>query len=126
MVNLNFNQPQGQMSPVGTSDILNFQNPVDPSGGDWMTDWFGGQNQMGYIPAGIGALSAGLNAYTGFQQLGLAKDQLAFQKQAYSENMANQTKLTNAALRDRQAARYAANPNAYQNPDDYMAENKVG
>jgi len=122
MYNLNFNQPQG-MSPVDTADILNFQNQPEST---FMTDWFGGQNQMGYIPTSIGALSAGIGAYTGLQNYRLAKDQLAFQKYAFGKNWENQVTLTNAALRDRQAARYSANPNAYESPDEYMAKNKVG
>lgn len=124
MANFNLMPPSGPQSTSMTPDFLNFQQPQQND--QWMTDWFGGENQAGYLSTGIGAISAGLGAYTGLQQLNLGRDQLDFQKRAYEENKANQTTLTNAALRDRQAARYSANPNAYQSPDEYMAENKVG
>ncbi|QFR59801.1 hypothetical protein VOWphi5012_017 [Vibrio phage phi50-12] len=88
--------------------------------------WLGGENSMGVLPVGAQLFQTGLNAYTGLQGLNLAKEQLAFSKDAFNKNYANQVKLTNAQLRDRQEARYAANPNAYENPDKYMEENKVG
>lgn len=103
--------------PMGT------QQPQTTS---WGNEWFGGQNTTGYIPAGIGAISAGIGAYTGIQNYKLAQDQLDFQRQTHDQNWSNTVTLTNASLRDRQAARYSANPTAYQSPDEYMATNKVG
>jgi len=45
--------------------------------------------------AGIQAASGLLNAYTGLQGLGLAKDQFGFQKAAANRNIANQAALLN-------------------------------
>ena len=134
MVNLDFLQVQEPIQQFGSPSMLDFQSvsSTPNMGGiggqqsDWMTDWFGGKNQVGYVPTALAGVSALSNAYTGFQNFKLAEDQLNFQKDSFNKNFANQTKLTNAALRDRQAARYSANPEAYQNPDDYMAKNKVG
>ncbi len=134
MVNLDFLQMSETPTLQGVD--LNWQSGVSsmPQTGvpqtvqtdTFMTDWFGGKNQIGYIPTALAGASSVMSAYTGLQNFKLAEDQLNFQKDAFNKNWANQTKLTNAALRDRQAARYSANPNAYENPDDYMAKNKVG
>lgn len=59
------------------------------------------------------------------QNYGLAKDQFNFQKDAFNKNWAAQSKLTNASLSDRQAARVASNPTAYQSVSDYMKANGV-
>ncbi len=106
--------PQGQMS-TGTANTT--QQGLS---------WFGNQNQVGVIPTAIGGLQALTQGIQGFKQLGLAEDQLAFNIASAERNFGNQERLINAQLRDRAAARYSANPQAYQNPDDYMAENKVG
>lgn len=88
--------------------------------------WLGDKNSMGVLPVGAQLLQTGINAFTGIKGLNLAEEQLAFSKDAFNKNYANQVKLVNAQLRDRQEARYAANPNAYENPDKYVEENKVG
>ncbi len=92
----------------------------------WGSFLFGDNNQVGAIQGVAGLLGTGLNMYTGWKGLQMAEDQFNFQKDAFNKNYANQTKLINSQLRDRQQARYAANPHAYQKPDDYMKENKVG
>ena len=76
---------------------------------------------------GFDALNAGVGAYLGFKQLGLATDSLDFQKKAFAENMANQSTLVNGQLRDRQAARIGGSvPGTYQSVGDYMRQNSVG
>lgn len=95
------------------------------------TDWlsresiFGGNGQAGWGGAALGAASGLMNGFMGMQNYGLAKQQLAFQKQAYEKNMANQTKITNTALEDRQRARVASNPGGYQSVNDYMRLNGI-
>ena len=59
------------------------------------TGWMG---KGGYLDTGAGvvnALSAGLGAYTGLQQLGLAKKQFAFEKGLANRNILNQGILAN-------------------------------
>lgn len=65
------------------------------------------------------------NAWQGMQALDLGKDQLAFQRDAFERNYANQVQTLNTALEDRQRARVSADPTAHQNVDDYMNRNKV-
>lgn len=91
------------------------------------------QNQLGVdqglnfndVMAGIQAISQGIGAYTGLRQLSLAKDSFNFNKDVTETNLANQAKLTNAQLEDRQRARIASNPNAYQSLSEYMDKNAV-
>ena len=67
------------------------------------------------------ALGQGVfNAWMGMKQYGLAKDQLAETKRQFGLNYDAQVKTTNAALEDRQRARVASNPGAYQSVGDYM------
>jgi len=91
--------------------------------------FFGGKNGdetsfNGWGGSALGALQGLGNAYMGMRQYGLAKDQFKFQKQAFEKNFNVQKGLTNARLEDRQRARVAANPNAYESVGDYM--NKYG
>lgn len=86
---------------------------------------FGGNNsggmtglQMGQL--GLGGVTSLLNGYLGFQNLGLAKKQYQSQLDQFNKQWDANKKLTNASLADRQAARVASNPNAYQSVDDYM------
>ena len=76
---------------------------------------------LGSIAQGAGALVQG---YTGFKQLGIAKDQLAFQKDVFAKNWANQVATTNSQLRDRQNARRGAS-SSYQGTDEYLQQNQV-
>jgi hypothetical protein len=78
---------------------------------------FGGQNQMGVIPAGLGTASALLNAYVGLEQLGVAQDSLNFQKDAFNKNYTMQAQLTNKQIYDQAYRRHAENPNQFEAPD---------
>lgn len=112
---------RGMTNPLGMNT-----NTGTGTGGNWSEFLLGNNQQVGALPVGLGLLNTGLNLYTGIKGLQMAEDQFNFQKDAFNKNYANQTKLINSQLRDRQRARYAANPHAYQSPDEYMAENKVG
>lgn len=74
--------------------------------------------QMGQL--GLGGVTSLLNGYLGFQNLSLAKKQYQSQLDQFNKQWEANKKLTNASLADRQAARVASNPNAYQSVDDYM------
>lgn len=74
--------------------------------------------QLGQL--GLGAANGLLNGYLGFQNLGLAKNQARQAQQNWDKQWAANVKNTNAALSDRQAARVASNPNAYESVDSYM------
>lgn len=65
------------------------------------------------------------NVYLGMKQYGLAKDQFKESKRQFNLNFDAQRKLTNSRLRDRQRARVASNPNAYQSVGAYMKDNGI-
>ena len=79
----------------------------------------------GFGGLALGAASGLGNLWMGMKNYGLAKNQLAFQEDAYAKNYAAQAKITDAALEDRQRARVAANPTAYASVSDYMAKNGI-
>ena len=56
----------------------------------------------------------------GMQQYGVMKDQLNLAKQTAERNYQAQKSTVNASLEDRQNARNAANPGAYQDTASYM------
>lgn len=90
-----------------------------------MKGFLGGNGQAGWGGAAMGLLGGIGQGIMGAQNLGMAKQQLAFQKQAFEKNLANQTKLTNNALEDRQRARVASNAGAYQPVSDYMRDKRI-
>lgn len=106
------------------------QVPTDSS---WLTrtSFFGGKDpstgmmNVGWGPTLFNMGKGIFDGWMGLQALDLAKDNLNFQKDSFSKQFENQRTLTNARLRDRQMARVAGNPNAYQSVDEYMRQNGV-
>jgi hypothetical protein len=105
----------------GVSEFMN---------GDFMKGALGykdanGVQQQGWGAPLLGAISGIGQSWLGMQQLDLARDQFALKKDLAMTNLANQQKLTNASLEDRQRARLGANPTGYQSVGDYMKKNGV-
>lgn len=123
---------QGSMSPsldglsTGFSNSANtFNNTqLGTSGsGSFLDSILGGSGDMSGLQMGqlgLGGVNSLLQGYLGFQNLGLAKKQYQSQLDQFNKQWDANKKLTNASLADRQAARVASNPNAYQSVDDYM------
>lgn len=124
---------QGSMSPSLDSMSTGFTNSANTfnntsltgSGGSggWLDSILGGNGDMSGLQMGqlgLGGVNSLLNGYLGFQNLGLAKKQYQSQLDQFNKQWDANKKLTNASLADRQAARVASNPNAYQSVDDYM------
>lgn len=65
------------------------------------TDAATGNQSLGIIPGIMGAATGIGQTWLGMQNLGLAKDQLNFTKQAYQQNLANQIKEYNTRMEDR-------------------------
>lgn len=85
-------------------------------------------NMLG--PNGWGGLALGAagglaSTIMGMKQYGLAKKTLAENKRQFQLNYDAQKQTTNTRLEDRQAARVAANPTAYQSVGDYMNKNRI-
>ena len=92
---------------------------------------FGGTNpETGAISGGWvsplaslgGAIFGGIQ---GQQKLKLAQDQFAEGKRQFNANFEAQRKTTNTQLEDRQRARVASNPGAYESVDTYLKRNSV-
>jgi len=96
-----------------------FSSWMDSSGvlGKTLAD---GTKMQGWGAPLLGAASGLMNGWMGMQQLKLGKDTLANNKRQFQLNFDAQKKTTNAALADRQNARVASNPSAYQSVGDYM------
>ena len=124
---------QGSMSPsldslstgfTNSANTFNNTSLTDSGGsGSFLDSILGGMGdisglQMGQL--GLGGVNSLLQGYLGFQNLGLAKKQYQSQLDQFNKQWDANKKLTNASLADRQAARVASNPNAYQSVDDYM------
>lgn len=117
----------GNYGMSGVSPSLAGVASVEPT---TMQSLFGYKTPEGMQVNGIAntAISLGsalMNGFLGMQNYGLAKDQFNFQKDAFNKNYAAQKTLTNSSLEDRQRARVASNPTAYQSVGDYMKQNGV-
>lgn len=124
---------QGSMSPsldslgTGFTNSANTFNNTSLTGsggsGSFLDNILGGTGDMSGLQMGqlgLGGVTSLLNGYLGFQNLSLAKKQYQSQLDQFNKQWDANKKLTNASLADRQAARVASNPNAYQSVDDYM------
>ena len=109
---------------------------AQPMGAGAGTDWWsqfkglmggavGTPNAPGWGGLALGAGQGLMNGYLGLQQLGLAKDAFKESKAQFAKNFEAQRTTTNAALNDRQRARVASNPGAYQSVGDYMQQNGI-
>ena len=73
----------------------------------------------------LGGAQALGGAYLGMKQYGIARDTLENNKRQFELNYAANRANTNTQLEDRQRARVASNPNAYQSVGDYMNQNGI-
>ena len=109
--------PGGMWGRVGNwARDSGFLGSRDPTTGVQTQGW------GGLALSGAQALGS---LYMGMKQYGLAKDTLAANKAQFERNFEAQRRTTNAALEDRQRARVASNPGAYQSVGDYMNQNEV-
>lgn len=86
------------------------------------TDLTSNMKSTGWVSPALGVASGLANTFLGYKQYQVAKDTLEQNKRAFNLNFDAQKKTTNAALADRQAARVASNPGAYQSVGDYMKQ----
>ena len=129
----NFGQwTPGNYSPVTNLNTMLSSSPVAPSSSapadrSFMDILLGGQDDQGTKWGSAGQLGlnvAGtlMNGYMGWQQLKMARDQLAESKRQFNMNWDAQARLTNSRLEDRQRARLSANPNGYESVASYMGK----
>lgn len=124
-------------TPDGSAPLLENVAPLNMAGTGgpgidptFMQSLLGYTNNQGVQQQGWGSLALGAaqglgSAWMGMKQYGLAKDTLKENKRQFNINYEAQRKLTNSQLEDRQRARVAANPGAYQSVGDYMNKNGI-
>lgn len=115
--------PMEQMNPGALQNTGQFTG---------MQKWWGGQNAagastMGYVPAGLGVASFGLNAYLGMKnysmakkQLNLDKEKFGFEKDLAETNLSNQANTVNASIEERQRMANIQNPGQFASVADHM------
>lgn len=84
-----------------------------------------GMRSDGWGGLAIGGAQALSGAFMGMKQYQLAQEALSENKRQFSLNFDNQRKTVNTELEDRQRARVASSPSAYQSVGDYMQKNGV-
>lgn len=111
-------------TPAAVNGIALPQLPAQTQGYDWLspTNIFG---KDGWGGMALGAAQGLFNGYLGLQQLGMAKKAFAENQRQFNLNYDAQRRTTNAALEDRQRARLASNPGAYESVGTYMDRNGV-
>jgi hypothetical protein len=103
-----FDNNQVQSNANGFTNMTGFQDPnqagigqglQQPGGGnnDMMNRWLGGKDQVGILPTAVNTGLGLAQTWLGFQQMGMAKEQMAFQKDAFNKNFAMQTDAYNRA-----------------------------
>lgn len=123
-------QPASSMNSLGVTP----PNPFDPSNAG-PSLWDGikslGSSALGTTEnpgwGGLAVSGAGalMNGWMGMKQYGLAKQALAENKRQFQMNYDAAKSTTNTQLEDRQRARVAANPGAYQSVGPYMGQNGI-
>lgn len=84
--------------------------------------WGNGLEMFGNVAAGLGSLG---QLYMGLKSLGIAKEQLAFSKEAYNTNLANTKKSYNTTLEDRIRSRYVTEGRTSGEADAYLSKNNM-
>lgn len=84
-----------------------------------------GSSAVGWAPTALNLGQGLLSGYMGMKQYGLAKDRLGEARRQFNTNLNMQRKTINTQLEDRQRARVASNPGAYQSVSEYMNENRI-
>lgn len=80
-------------------------------------------NKMSYAEKGsalLGGVKGVFDVYNTYKTNKLANKQFEFEKDSFNRNFDASAKTTNAALADRQAARYKRDPSTFASVNDYM------
>lgn len=112
-------------SPIRPMDGFNLNaashlNPVEPGNSFDFGNFF---NQHGRNLLGVAGLAG--NAFMGMQQYGMARQALRQSQDQFNKNFAAQRQTLNTAMEDRQRARVASNPGAYESVGEYMERNRI-
>lgn len=121
----------GGVTPTATDDSLMsvFNSWLK---GDTARMLFGGTDpdtgfeSKGMVAPTLQGLGSLFSAWTGMQSLGLAQDQLQFQKDAYNTNLNNSIQSYNTQLEDRIRGRTSNYAGKEEDVQTYLANNRLG
>lgn len=113
-------QASADGSQNGMQSVL-FNPPTVGSNGQMTKGGFNFGN-LGSIMQGVGSIA---NIYSALKSIGIAEDQLDFQKEAYSTNLENQEQSYNTSLEDRTRARAHTEGRPTSDVDAYLAKHKL-
>jgi cell division septation protein DedD len=115
--------PSGVASPAGAADAGGAAPMINPVTGEVLNPTF--FQKGGGFSVALGALQTLGNLWNSFQQIKVAKDTLAFQKDAYQTNLANTTKDYNTRLES--DARVSGQMSGWtqQQTDTYVKEHSL-
>lgn len=113
------------LNSLGSYGASPAATPADTSASPSFLDGLlGYTNDKGFQPGWGGAALSGLqglgNVFMGMKNYGLAEDALKEQKRQFNLNYGAQKNAFNSQIEDRQRARVAANPGAYDDAATYM------
>lgn len=111
----------GAAAPTTTTNWMGVQ--VEPMTGT--TGGFSGGGFSGNMNMILGGVQTLGNLWNSYQQNKLAKEQFAFQKDAFQTNLANQTQTYNTALEDRIRARHHTEGKSSGETDAYLDEHSL-
>lgn len=98
-------------------DSAGAYQPTGPNSGG-LLNWMSENNDL--LKTGVGLFTGGFGAWNGFQQNKLMERNMNMQAAQYREQMNLSKRNYNSKLEDRQRARVASNPTAYESVDSYM------
>jgi len=90
---------------------------INSNSGGNSTNWLGKGGYLDTASTGIQAVSAGVGAWNGFENMKLAKNKFAFEKAATNRNVANQGLAYNTELDRRRNVGYAMATGAMSSAD---------
>lgn len=113
--------PPGQI----TTPTVNLGMKADGTAPTWFDNFAGygnaaGNNVAGWGGAGLSAITGAATAFVGWEQMKTAKEQLKEQKKWANIDYQAQRKMVNSSREDRQRARVASNPGAYESVSGHM------
>lgn len=122
--NLNANDFKIQAAPDGSQTAFQSMLFNKPTFGQNGVGQAGGLNLDG-IGGMLEGIGSAVSIFQALKSIGLAKEQMNFQKDAFNTNMANQKKSYNTALEDRIGARYKTEGRSSQDVDAYLAKHSM-
>jgi len=111
--------PSSTVNPVSSNPMGGGAGNQGPQTGP---GWFGEHGKLNTIIGGVQVLGSLWNS---FQQHKMAKEQMAFAREQWDTNLANQTQTYNTALEDRIRARHHTEGRAGGETDAYLEKHSL-